>query len=114
MKLYTTCSSCYKNIKLKQKATTKFEFQRNFGEEIELNCNHCGTSNTKHVNRIFAKSEWFWVLISFGISVLLSILLFFIIGGIGIVFISVPVLITFGQQKSINAFNRSMIPRRQK
>jgi hypothetical protein len=112
MKLYITCSSCYKDIKIKQKATTKFEFERKFGEELEVNCKHCGTSNTKHVNRVFAKAEWFWVLISFGISVLLSLLLIFIIGGIGIVFITVPVLITFGQQKSINAFNRSMIPRR--
>jgi len=113
MKLYTTCSSCYKDIKLTQKATTKFEFERDFGDEFETLCKHCGTSNTKHVNRIFAKPEWFWVFVSFGISVLLSIIFFFIIGGIGIVFISVPVLMTFGQQKSIKAFNRSMIPRRQ-
>lgn len=41
MKLNITCSSCYKDIKLKQYATKKFEFEREYGEEIEVSCTHC-------------------------------------------------------------------------
>lgn len=114
MKLYIICSSCYKDIKIKQKATTKFEFEREFGDEVEILCKHCGTSNTKHVNRIFAKAEWFWVLASFGISVFVSLILMFSFGGFGLFVLFAPAAVVFGQQKSINAFNRSMIPRRQK
>jgi endogenous inhibitor of DNA gyrase (YacG/DUF329 family) len=114
MKLFVTCSSCYKDIKLKQKANTKFKFEREYGEEIEVKCPHCGTSNTRHVNRVFAKPEWYWFLVSFIISIVLSLILIFIIGGIALVFISLPGFIAFGEQKSINAFNRGMIVRRQK
>jgi len=97
MKLYTTCSSCYTDIKLTQKATTKFEFERKYGEEIELSCRKCGTSNTKHVNRIFAKPEWFWVFVSFGISVFASIALTFAFGGIGLLVLFSPAAVVFGQ-----------------
>ncbi|MBS3738001.1 MAG: hypothetical protein KGY51_03260 [Psychroflexus sp.] len=114
MKLYTTCSSCYKDIKLTQKATTKFEFERKYGEEIELSCRKCDTSNTKHVNRIFAKTEWFWVLLSFGISVFVSLILIFSFGGFGFFVLFAPAAVVFGQQKSISAFNRSKVPRSRK
>lgn len=114
MKLYITCSSCYKDIKIKQKATTKFELERKYSEEIEVMCTHCGTSNTRHVNRVFAKIEWFYLIAGFAISVLLSIILTFMIGGIALLFLTAPGVLIFGQQKSVNAFNRSMVVRKSK
>jgi hypothetical protein len=112
MKLFATCSSCYKEIPLKQKATIKFEFERKFGEEIEVLCKYCGTSNTKHVNRIFAKTAWYWVILSAAISIFGSIVMFFVFGSYGLFILFAPAAVVFGQHKSINAFNRSMVVRR--
>ena len=111
MKLYITCSSCHKDIKLDKKANTKFEFERKFGKNIEIACPHCGASNTKHVNRTFAKPQWYWIGISLVGSLVLSLILVLYLGIFGFLFISLPGVMAIGQQKSINAYNRGMIPR---
>ena len=112
MKLYVTCSSCHKDIKLDKKANTKFEFERHYGDNIEITCPYCGTSNTRHVNRTFAKPEFYWIGISIIASIGLSLILTLFFGGFALLFISVPGFFFLGQQKSINAYNRGMIPRR--
>lgn len=112
MKLYVTCSSCHKDIKLNQKANTKFEFERNYSDSIEVTCPKCGTSNTRHVNRTFAKPGFYWIGISLIASIVISLILSFFFGGFALLFISIPGVLFLGQKKSINAYNQGMIPRR--
>jgi len=112
MKLYVTCSSCHKDIRLNKKANTKFEFERNHGDTIEITCPHCGTSNTRHVNRTFAKPNLSWIGIGLIASIVISLVLTLFLGGFALFFISAPGILFLGQQKSINAYNRGMVPRR--
>ena len=112
MTLYITCSSCHKDINLHKKAKTKFEFERHFGSLIEIGCSFCGASNTRHVNRTFAKPGLYTLGLGVAISLGISSILSFFMGGISFVCIAAPGIFYLGQQKSINAYNRGMIPRK--
>lgn len=57
MNLYTHCKNCKFEIDFSISARDRFVLARKLGEQIDLNCNSCGTWKQYHVNEIKAEEN---------------------------------------------------------
>ena len=112
MKLEYTCSSCKKQNNYKLVTPTRGELQMKVGDEVDVNCNHCGKLDKKHINRIDAVVDSKKMLIAFLISAVVTVILYGFFGLIGTITFSIPLLMWIQENKSISHFNSYKIRRR--
>ena len=59
MKLYTHCSGCGEEIKIKSSATDRGKLQMKYGDEMQVNCQHCEKLEKKPLHKIRAEVNSF-------------------------------------------------------
>ena len=72
MKLYTHCSGCGEEIKIKSSATDRGKLQMKYGDEMQVNCQHCGKLEKKPLHKIRAEVNSFHLFIAFVATAFLS------------------------------------------
>ncbi|NQY07330.1 MAG: hypothetical protein HRT68_14340 [Flavobacteriaceae bacterium] len=112
MKLFYHCSSCKKENKITIKSDNRYDFQKEVGgDEMNVNCTHCGKLDKKHINRFHAKANKVIILggLVAGAVATLFLLNF---GWIATATFSIPIFVWLNEEKRASAFNKVMIPRR--
>ncbi len=112
MRLEYTCVSCKKQNNYKPVTSTRGELQMKVGDEVDVNCGHCGKIDKKHINRIDAVADNKKILIAFLISAVASLVLYSYFGLVGTITVGIPLLMWVQEGKSTNQFNSYKIRRR--
>ncbi|TLX73441.1 hypothetical protein E9993_15105 [Labilibacter sediminis] len=112
MKIVTHCNSCKADIKIKTSASTRPDLQMEKGDEIKVDCLNCGNTENKHVNDFKAEPNQKLILISVGLGIVATAILWNFYGAIGTISISIPLLFWKQQINATKAFNSYMIRRR--
>ncbi|MFD0992013.1 hypothetical protein [Tenacibaculum geojense] len=112
MKLTTHCSSCKKDIRIKSNASTRPDLQMEKGDEFNVNCQHCGKMEKKHVNDIKAEQNNIIILIGILTGIISAIVFWNMFGAIGTVSGLIPVLFWYQQMDATKGFNSYMIRRK--
>ncbi|WP_271768482.1 hypothetical protein [Aquimarina algiphila] len=112
MKLEFTCSQCKIQNKFVPVVSTRGQLQMQVGDEVEVECKYCNRKDKKHINRIDAVVDNKKILIVFIISMVISVVLFFMFGLIGSLVISLPILMWIQEGKSTSDFNSYKIRRK--
>ena len=58
MKLTTRCDSCGQDMKMNTLVSTRSELQMEKGDYFDINCQNCGSIQTKHVNDFNGGSKY--------------------------------------------------------
>ena len=111
MLLHTSCHNCKKEIPIQSNAVARTELEDERGEEFVVECKKCGTKDVKHVNRINASPNLVPVAIAAVISVIVTLVLWYILGAIGTITILIPLIIWYQQSNAAHKFNVVRIPR---
>lgn len=109
MGLYTDCSSCSKEVKLKESAGTRPELQEKIGSSYAFVCPKCSKSNTKTINQIYAKPNKIISLIGLLLGIVVTVLLWDILGAVGTISGAIPIGIWKYQENLCRDFNRYRI-----
>ena len=64
MRLYSYCSICKNQVKIKSIHKDRLSLAKNDGEVLEVKCGSCGNLDQIHVNNFFAKESIFAILIA--------------------------------------------------
>lgn len=112
MKLEYTCSGCKKQNNYKPVTATRGELQMKVGDEVDVNCSHCGKIDKKHINRIDAVVDNRKILVALGISAIVTLVLWGLYGAIGTVTGLIPVMMWLQEGRATSHFNSYKIRRR--
>ena len=112
MNLYTTCSSCKENLKVKSVAITRPDLQMEKGDEFKVNCQKCGKIDKIHVNDVKAEPSKIVLLIGLIFGIIVTVFLLYFYGAIGTVSAIIPILFLQQQMKSTKSFNSYIIRRK--
>ncbi len=112
MRLEYTCSGCKKQNNYTPVTVTRGDLQMKVGDEVTVNCSHCGKMDKKHINRIDAVIDNRKILIAISISALVAIVLWNLYGGIGALFFTIPIIVWIQESKATNDFNSYKIRRK--
>lgn len=108
MKLYYYCSSCQKENSFKTKATNRFELQEERGNHINERCKKCGTIVKRRINRVHARANKSYVLLSFGLCIFLTLLLWEL-GWVATLTFTIPIMIWRSADIQASKFNKVMV-----
>lgn len=112
MRLEFTCFQCKIQNKFVPVTATRGQLQMKIGDEVEVECKYCNRTDKKHINRIDAVVDNKKILIVFIISIVISVVLFFLFGFIGTLVMSLPILMWVQEGKSTSDFNSYKIRRK--
>ncbi|MDH7447360.1 hypothetical protein [Aquimarina sp. 2201CG14-23] len=112
MKLEYTCSGCKKQNKYTPVVATRGDLQMKVGDEVNVNCGHCGKQDKKHINRIDGVVDNKIILIAIVASVIVTIVLWNFYGAIGSITGVIPAFVWMYETKAANNFNSYKIRRR--
>ena len=105
MKLVTDCNDCTEEIKIKSYASTRPELEMDKGEKFEVRCNHCRKRQEKHVNDIKAKPNQVIIIGGILIGLIVTILLWKVLGAVGTISGLIPVFLWKQQSNAVHLFN---------
>ena len=109
MKLYYYCKSCQKKNAISVKSTNRYDLKMEFNDtEFSRNCDHCGSHNKRHINRLHAEANKMRILIVFGITVILTVLIWNL-GYISKVVLLAPIAYGSIEQGRASKFNKVLI-----
>lgn len=109
MKLHTVCKSCETEIRIKERASTRTELQDKIGSTLTFVCPKCTTTNTKSINQIYAKPNIIISLVGLTLGIVITVLLWSVLGAIGTISGAIPIGISKYQQNICRDFNRYRI-----
>ncbi len=112
MKLYTYCKHCKEEINVTTKASDRGSLQMKHGDHLDLKCEECNGTNNKHVNDIKAEIKYSSLFVALGISILVTLILWFFIGAVSTLSLSIPLLYWKIQSDTIHKFNSYMVRRK--
>ncbi len=112
MTLYTNCTSCKADIRIKSNAFTRPDLQMEKGTEFNVNCSECETIQKKHVNDVRAEEGKLMLLIGIVLGIIVTIVLCSLYGAIGTASIVIPILFWQQQIKATKTFNSYMVKRK--
>lgn len=112
MILYTKCIGCSKEHKIKASGPTRGDLQQKYGDQLKINCRHCGKMFNAHLNKVKAKSNQAIIAGSFIVSILAGVAMFYYFWAAGTIVIAIPLVIWQQQEAHVRAFNRYKIKQR--
>jgi hypothetical protein len=112
MKIYTICTKCNESVYLKSSAPTRPDLQMDKGTEFDLECNHCGRTEKKHVNDFRAESNKVVIVIGILLGAIITIILFSFYGAIATITFTIPIIFWQQQMKATKAFNSYLVRRK--
>lgn len=117
MMLFTTCSHCREEIRIKPTEHSRFDLSREKGaNEFSTKCSECGRGNKVHVNDVRAIESKKRLFIIIAIILFLSVLALSIFEKMGFWVISAAPLSAIGifywnEKKSVHTFNKHLLKR---
>ena len=105
MKLIASCEECKEEITIKSYAPTRPELEKDKGERFEVRCNQCRKRQKKHVNDVRAKPNQVIVIGGVIIGLIVTILLWKILGAVGTISGLIPLFIWKQQSNAVHLFN---------
>lgn len=105
MHLYTNCTGCKKELKVKSFAPTRPELIMDKGEQFKMNCNDCGKLLNVSVNDVKAKMNQSFIIVGVILGVLLVPILWIYIAGVSTLCLSIPIWIWKSEQDATKLFN---------
>lgn len=112
MQLYTTCQHCQSTLTVKSSCATRSELQMEKGDFLSIYCSGCEELKEKHVNDIRAKTDGRILLIGLIASIIVSVILWFVLGAIGTLSILIVVLFAQQEMKAVKGFNSYLVRRK--
>ena len=112
MRLVTFCSSCRMDYQLPFSAPTRGQLQMQMGDELDVNCNHCGKLEKKHINEIRASINNKVILVGLLASAIMTIFLWLSYGAIGTVTMIIPIFFWQQEMAATRSFNNYVIRRK--
>ena len=111
MGLYTICGSCKNEISVKSPGITRVDLARERGDEFYVNCKNCGNNSKRHVNEVYAEPNKAVLIGGVILGVVVTAVLWVLVGAIGTFSLAIPVLIYNQQHSNAHAFNGYEIQR---
>ncbi len=105
MKLLSKCIGCNENIKIKSFATNRPDLERDLGEKITVSCKKCHRKQTVHPNEVRAVENPFMTLFGLAMGILITVLLWGMLGAIGTISMGIPAMIFASETKAVKTFN---------
>jgi len=105
MKLVTPCQYCDTPIKVKAYAATRPDLEMLRGETFKVTCEKCGQSQQKYVNDVWAIPSPIIIYGGYLIGAVVTILLWTMLGAIGLFSFLIPVLISNSESNAVAMFN---------
>lgn len=111
MKLYTNCSSCREEIRIKSLSQTRHELQMEKSREFDINCPNCGVIEKKHINDVKAQNNKMTIILGILIGIVVTIGLWVYFGAIGTISFIIPILFWNQENRAVKSFNSYLIKR---
>jgi len=111
MRLSTVCNSCNERTSIKSKATDRPELIKDKGENFNIQCGNCNKNLTIHVNDVRAQPDVKILAFAGFVGILITIILWVLLGAVGTISLGIPILIWAQQNKAVHDFNRYMTRR---
>ncbi len=105
MKLITQCNYCSSEIKVKSYAPTRPDLEMHKGEKFKVTCSQCGRPQEKQANDVRAIASNIILIGGVVISIVVTVLLWKMLGAIGTVSIIIPILIYNSELRAVALFN---------
>lgn len=105
MNLFTKCTACKKLVHVKSYASTRPELASSKGDNFNINCTHCASDFKTHVNDVEAHTNATILIAGVVVAIIITAILWFFIGAIGTISMTIPLLVYQAQSKATNAFN---------
>ena len=112
MQLITHCDGCKEIIPVKSNASTRPDLEMEKGEVFVVNCQKCGKMNSRHVNDIYARINKWLMLGIVGVSLVVTLVLWSMIGLISTITAVIPALAYGQQNQAVSGFNRYKVRRK--
>lgn len=112
MPLITACPNCFKNFKVPYTAETRSRLQMKHGDDLRVNCPHCATIATRHVNEVYRSSNPVLIIIGLVLGVALTALLWNWYGRFTLISLGIPFILWQDQERRVKAFNGYTIRRK--
>ena len=105
MHLFTVCPSCRAENKLKHREPTRPDLAKRIGEQVSVNCNHCGNNYQKAIGDVRAKQDYRLAIAAAVVGLILAVLLLRF-GWVAVFPFLLPVLAMSQERNAVSAFNR--------
>lgn len=112
MALYTDCPSCRKSFRLPYKASTRSRLQMKEGDELRINCKHCGHLGSRHINEVYKSTNPVFIGLSTALGAWLTFQLLDSYGYISAIFMAIPLIVWKDEERRVKAFNGYMVRRK--
>ena len=110
MRLQYVCVSCRQPNKYTPVAATRGDLQMKMGDEVQVSCKRCKEEQKVHLNKISAAVNNKWIVISFLISLIISLILWILFTGIWLIIaIPIPMILWAAENNAVRNFNRYRI-----
>ena len=104
-KLITKCNFCSSEMKIKSYAPTRPDLEMHRGEKFKVSCNQCLRPQEKQANDVIAIASNFILIGGVVIGIVVTVLLWKMLGAIGTVSIIIPILIYNSELNAVALFN---------
>lgn len=109
MKLSYRCSSCKKDNVITTKGTNRHELQMELNSnEINERCKECGNFTKKHINRLYAETNYIPIVLGVLAAVIGTVLLWDF-GLVSTLTATIPIGIWSMENKKASDFNKTMV-----
>ena len=110
MRLQYVCNACRLPNTYAPITATRGDLQMKVGDEVQVCCKHCKEEQKIHLNKISALLDNRWIVISFFVSLVISLVLWNLFSGIWLVVaIPLPMILWATENKAVGNFNRYRI-----
>lgn len=106
MKLLANCVGCKESIPVKSSAKTRPDLEYEKGEAFTVSCPSCHRKQSKTPNDIRAVVSHRPALIGVAISLVVTAALWTVLGAIGTISITIPLILSRLESKEVTTFNK--------
>ncbi|TXG39466.1 hypothetical protein [Seonamhaeicola maritimus] len=93
---------------MKVKSNNRFDLKQEIGLEINERCKHCGNHTKRHINRLHASPNYFFILGGVALAAIITIFIWDL-GFVSTLTGTIPIAIWISEEKRASAFNKIMI-----
>lgn len=110
MKLSYYCSSpsCGKNNAISVKSNNRYDLKNEIGEELNERCKHCGSYTKRHINRLMAEPNYYFIIAGVVAAAIITVFIWDL-GFVSTLTGTIPIAIWMNEKKKASDFNKVMV-----
>ncbi|WP_430908560.1 hypothetical protein [Maribacter sp. 2-571] len=109
MRLTYSCTACKAQQYFLPKHPSRAALQMQYGDMVKVNCQKCGKTEKKHLNKISAVVDARIIAVGFVLGLIATVLLWNYVGVVASVTLSLPMLVWNHENGKVGHFNRYAI-----